>query len=68
MKERNLSEAERRRLARFDATSEELVTQGYERINLDISIMAANVVAIAATVALFVAATAKKTRFQLYHA
>ena len=51
--QRKLTEAEQRRLAKFEATSEELVAQGYKRINLGVSIFAASVISIVAIVVLF---------------
>jgi hypothetical protein len=51
-KERKLTEAEQKRLERFDATCEEFVAQGYRRESLIVSIVWANVVAIVAAILL----------------
>ena len=53
MAERKLTDAEQRRLSRFTGISEDLVSQGYKRTDLDISIVRANVAAIVATILLF---------------
>ena len=45
-KERTLTEAEQRRLDHFNGVCEELVAEGYERINLTVSIFWANVIAV----------------------
>ena len=52
-KERKLTEAEQRRLEHFNGVCEELVAEGYERINLTVSIFWANVIAIVALLVLF---------------
>ena len=52
-KERVLSEAEQRRLERFNATCAELEAQGYARVDLTVGIVFANVVAIVVMVVLF---------------
>ena len=55
-KERKLTEAEQRRLDHFNTVCEELVSQGYERINLTVSIFWANVIAIAGLLIMLVIA------------
>ena len=52
-KERKLTEAEQRRLDHFNGVCEELDAQGYERINLTVSIFWANVIAIAGLFVMF---------------
>ena len=54
MKERSLTDAEQRRLERFETTSADLESQGYTRTNLDISIVGANIVSVALLIALLV--------------
>ena len=53
-KERKLTAAEQKRLDRFNETCESLASQGFARIDLGINLVAANVVAIAVLVVLFV--------------
>ena len=45
-KNRKLSEAEKIRLAKFEATSEALIRQGYRRVDLTVSIIKANIFAV----------------------
>ena len=52
-KERKLTDAEQRRLYRFNEVSDELVAQGYKRTDLQINMVTANVVSIIGTIALF---------------
>ena len=51
-KERKLTDAERRRLERFEATCDDLVAQGYRRMDLRVSIGAATVISVIAVVVL----------------
>ena len=51
-KERKLTDAERRRLERFEATCDDLVAQGYRRMDLRVSIGAATVISVVAVVVL----------------
>ena len=54
-KERKLTEAEQRRLSEFNETCDNLAAQGYKQTNLVISLVAANVIAIAAFAVLGIA-------------
>ena len=51
---RELTEAERRRLERFEALAEKMKAEGYRRTDLTISIVAANVFALVLFVPLFI--------------
>ncbi len=53
-KSRQLTEAEQKRLKRFEELSESMVSQGYERTELTVSIVKANVFAVGLLVPLFV--------------
>ncbi|MDO5117534.1 MAG: DUF3267 domain-containing protein [Eggerthellaceae bacterium] len=54
-KERKLTDAEIRRLETFNATCDELASQGYKRVGLEVGILFANIVAIVAVIVLFFA-------------
>ena len=53
-KNRTLSEAEKKRLAKFEATSESLIGQGYRRVDLTVSIVKANIFAVVLLIPLLV--------------
>lgn len=53
-KNRKLSEAEKRRLARYEELSEKLISEGYKRTELTVSIVGANIFAFAYGIPLFV--------------
>lgn len=53
-KNRKLSEAEQKRLAKFEATSDALIRQGYRRVDLTVSIIKANIFAVVLLIPLLV--------------